>query len=92
MSGRANEVDTGTHQLNRGLDGFDLAFILIYLVYLSFRIYGLRHDDAWAKDFSTDVLAIGRPISWSGRHSLLRKVVTRRRGHVPKTSVCNAQQ
>jgi hypothetical protein len=40
-------------------DGFDLGFIVIYLTYLTFRIYGLKHDEQWAKDFSTDVLAIG---------------------------------
>ncbi|KAJ9103807.1 hypothetical protein QFC21_002269 [Naganishia friedmannii] len=40
-------------------NGFDLGFIVIYLTYLTFRIYGLKHNDEWAKDFSTDVLAIG---------------------------------
>ncbi|GHJ86400.1 hypothetical protein NliqN6_2802 [Naganishia liquefaciens] len=40
-------------------NGFDLGFIVIYLTYLSFRIYGLKHNQSWAREFSTDVLAIG---------------------------------
>jgi len=40
-------------------DGFDLAFILIYLVYLTLRMYGLRRGEEWARELSVDILAMG---------------------------------
>lgn len=40
-------------------DGFDLAFILIYGVYLVLRVYGLRRGEAWARDSSLEILAMG---------------------------------
>ncbi len=40
-------------------DGFDFIFILIYLAYLVFRMYGLHRGNTWARETGTDILAIG---------------------------------
>jgi hypothetical protein len=40
-------------------DGFDAVIIAVYITYLSFRVYGLKSDSAWARETGIDVLAIG---------------------------------
>ncbi|KAI0822545.1 hypothetical protein BC628DRAFT_1327164 [Trametes gibbosa] len=46
---------------------FDSSFILIFLVYLGYRIKGLAHEDPAASDFAFDVLACGACILFPSR-------------------------
>lgn len=73
-------------------DGFDLGFIVIYITYLTFRIYGLKHDQAWAKDFSTDVLAIGKSNPHMRTENGITDPVIRGCWHVSKIGLRDAEQ
>ncbi|KAG9127230.1 hypothetical protein FRC07_000101 [Ceratobasidium sp. 392] len=39
-------------------NGFDIAFITVYISYASLRIYGINQDEAWARDWGIDILAV----------------------------------
>ncbi|KIK93523.1 hypothetical protein PAXRUDRAFT_34019 [Paxillus rubicundulus Ve08.2h10] len=39
-------------------NGFDLAFVTAYLIYASFRIYGIFYHQRWARDLGIDFLAV----------------------------------
>ncbi|WOO84870.1 Calcium channel YVC1 [Vanrija pseudolonga] len=44
------------------VNGFDLGFVVIFMVYLGARVYGVRAHDPSAMEFGADLLAIGAVI------------------------------
>lgn len=47
-------VDTGLQLWN----GFDMAFVTVYLTYAALRLYGIHWDEAWARELGIDILAM----------------------------------
>ncbi|QRW02809.1 hypothetical protein RhiLY_01808 [Ceratobasidium sp. AG-Ba] len=39
-------------------NGFDIAFISVYIIYASLRLYGVNQDEAWAQEWGIDILAM----------------------------------
>ncbi|KAF9466080.1 receptor-activated Ca2+-permeable cation channel [Collybia nuda] len=39
-------------------NGFDLAFVTTFCIYAVFRLYGVYHDNAWAREMGIDCLAL----------------------------------
>ncbi|CAE6479376.1 unnamed protein product [Rhizoctonia solani] len=39
-------------------NGFDMAFVTVYFSYAGLRLYGIRWDEAWARELGIDILAV----------------------------------
>ncbi|KAF8596769.1 hypothetical protein BDV93DRAFT_479992 [Ceratobasidium sp. AG-I] len=39
-------------------NGFDIAFVTVYLTYACLRMYGVNWDEAWARELGIDILAM----------------------------------
>jgi hypothetical protein len=39
-------------------NGFDIAFVTVYISYASLRLYGVNQDEAWARELGIDILAM----------------------------------
>ncbi|KAG8705209.1 hypothetical protein FRC12_004220 [Ceratobasidium sp. 428] len=39
-------------------NGFDIAFITVYISYASLRLYGVNQDETWAQNWGIDILAV----------------------------------